>query len=87
MIRRFLKQKLTRDEFVRSLGRYVLLGVLAMLAAWVLRGRQRRGGAGAAGAAAGDCRYDLPCRRCAELPGCGLARAAATRQAIRSGKS
>ena len=80
MIRRFLKQKLSRGEFVRSIGRYVLLGVLAMLAAWVLR---RRGGAGEAG----QCQYDLPCRQCAELPGCGLARAAATRNAIRSGKS
>jgi hypothetical protein len=84
MIRRFLQQKLTRSEFVRSLVRYVLLGVLAMLAAWVLWRRDRRG---AAGASAGQCRYDLACRQCAELPGCGLARAAATRQAIRSGKS
>jgi len=85
-IRRFLQQKLTRGEFVRSLVRYVLLGVLAMLAAWVL---WRRGGgaAGATGASAGQCRYDLACRQCGELPGCGLARAAATRQAIRSGKS
>ncbi len=80
MIRRFLKQKLTRGEFVRSLGRYVLLGVLAMLAAWVLSRRGR-------GASAGACPYDLPCRQCGELPGCGLARAAATRKAIRSGKS
>jgi len=84
MIHRFLQQKLTRSQFVRSLGRYVLLGALAMLAAWVLWRRDRRG---AAGATAGQCQYDLPCRRCAELPGCGLARAAATRQAIRSAKS
>ena len=82
MIRRFLQQKLTRDEFVRSLGRYVLLGVLAMLAARVLWRRDR-----GSGASAEACRYDLACRQCAELPGCGLARAAATRQAIRSGKS
>jgi hypothetical protein len=85
MIRRFLQQKLTRDEFVRSLGRYVLLGVLAMLAAWVLRRRDR--GSGSSGASSEACRHDLACRQCAELPGCGLARAAATRQAIRSGKS
>ena len=84
MIRRFLKQKLTRGEFVRSLGRYVLLGVLAMLATWVLWRRDRRSGSGAS---AGACQYDLPCRQCGELPGCGLARAAATRRAIRSVKS
>ena len=83
MIRRFLQQKLRRSEFVRSLGRYVLLGALAMLADRVL---WRRGRGGAAGASAEACRYDLACRQCAELPGCGLARAAATRQAIRSGK-
>jgi len=83
MIRRFLQQKLTRGEFVRSIGRYVLLGVLAMLAAWVLGVRHRRGGSASAAA----CQYDLPCRQCAELPGCGLARAAATRKAIRSDKS
>ena len=82
MITKFLYQQLTRSEFVRSLGRYVLLGVLAMLAAWVLSRRDRRGGA-----SAGACQYDLPCRQCGELPGCGLARAAATRKAIRSGKS
>ena len=82
MIRRFLQQKLTRDQFVRSLGRYALLGMLAMLAAWVL---SRRGGRG--GGSAQACRYDLPCRGCAELPGCEFARAAAARKAIRSGKS
>ena len=84
MIRRFLQQKLGRDEFVRSMGRYVLLGVLAMLAAWVM---SRRGSRDGSGASAGACQYDLPCRQCAELPGCGLARAAATRKAIRSAKS
>ena len=83
MITKFLYQQLTRRQFVRSLVRYVLLGVLAMLAAWVLWRRDR----GSSGASAGQCRYDLACRQCAELPGCGLARAAATRQAIRSGKS
>lgn len=82
MMRKFLQQKLTRDEFVRSMGRYVLLGVLAMIAVWVLSRRDR-----GSGASAGACQYDLPCRQCGELPGCGLARAAATRQAIRSGKS
>ena len=82
MITKFLYQQLTRRQFVRSLVRYVLLGVLAMLAAWVLWRRDRGGGA-----SAGACQYDPPCRQCAELPGCGLARAAATRQAIRSGKS
>jgi len=81
MIRRFLQQKLSRGEFVRSIGRYVLLGVLAMIAAWVLRRRGGRGGL------TGQCEYDLSCRQCAELSGCGLARAAATRQAIRSAKS
>ncbi len=84
MIRRFLQQKLTRGEFVRSMGRYVLLGAMAMLAAWVLGVRYRRGGGSASAQA---CQFDLPCRQCAELPGCGLARAAATRKAIRSGKS
>lgn len=69
---------------MRSLGRYVLLGTLATLAARVLGVRCRRGAAG--GSQAGTCQYDLPCRQCAELPACGLARAAATRQAIRSGK-
>lgn len=86
MITKFLYQQLTRRQFVRSLVRYVLLGVLAMLAAWVLWRRDRGGGA-SAGASAGQCQYDLACRQCGELPGCGLARAAATRQAIRSGKS
>ena len=82
MITKFLYQQLTRRQFVRSLVRYVLLGVLAMLAAWVLSRRDRRGGA-----SAGACQSDLPCRQSGELPGCGLARAAATRKAIRRGKS
>jgi len=79
MIRRFLYKKLTRGEFVRSLGRYVALGVLALLAAWILRRRGPRPG----GAGRQSCGYDLPCRQCAELPGCRQAKASAARQALR----
>ena len=79
MIRRFLHKKVTRGEFVRSLGRYVALGVLALLAAWMLRRRGPR----SSGDGRPSCEYDLPCRQCAELPGCRPARAAAARRALR----
>jgi len=79
-------RRLTRGEFLRSMGRYALLAAIAVVAAMLIR--RRRGGA-ADGAPAGGCEtgYDLPCSQCAELSGCGLARAARTREAIRSGKS
>ena len=55
--------------------------------ACVLAAALALGAAGATGASAGQCQYDLACRQCGELPGCGLARAAATRKAIGSAKS
>ena len=79
MTRRFLHKKLTRAEFFRSLGRYVAMSVLAVLAAWMLwrRGPRANGRQ--------TCEYDLPCGQCAELPGCREAPAAAARQALRKG--
>lgn len=79
MIRRFLNRKLTRSELIRSLGRYAILGVLALLAAWMLRRRAPR----AAGKGGAACGYDLPCRQCAELPNCRQAKASAARRAVR----
>lgn len=83
MIRRFLHKKLTRAEFVRSLGRHVAMGVLALLAAWMLWRRGPR----TSGDGRQACKYDLPCGQCAELPACRQAPASAARQALRGDRS
>jgi len=83
MIRRFLNRKLTRQELFRSLGRYMALGVLALLAAWMLRRRSTRGASKSATA----CGYDLPCQQCAELASCRQAKASAARRAARKDRA
>jgi hypothetical protein len=81
-IRALLRRRMSRAAFCRSLGRYVLLGTLALIAAWMIFRKRRTGGPGGGT----ECVYDLPCRQCAELGGCGLARATRARQDIRRGR-
>lgn len=76
MLPTLLHRRMSRTRFLRSLGRYVLLGVVVLAAAWLISRRSKPAG--------GGCKIDLSCSQCAELPGCEWARAAETRRELRS---
>ncbi len=83
MIRRFLNARLTRQQFVRSIGRWAAMGALALLAVCILRRREPQAGDDATT----SCGYDLSCRQCAEIGRCRHARASAARRAVRKDRS